>query len=195
MPRPLLLVIWGWPGTGKTTLARRLARDLRLPFVHKDGVKEKLFDTLGWNDRAWSKQLSQASNALLFHFAEALLAAGQAVIVESNFDESAAAPLRRLQARYDALLIQIHCHAQPETLLQRWQTRAAAGTRHPGHADGANVEELKRLVFNSPPPRLETSGEVIELDTTDFERLDYDTLRRRIEAALTTLARQPPAAA
>jgi predicted kinase len=192
---PLLIVIWGWPGTGKTTLARRLARDLELPLVHKDGVKEKLFDSLGWNDRAWSKQLSRASNALLFYFAESLLAAGQAVVIESNFDEGAAAPLRRLQARYNALLIQIHCQARPETLLQRWQARAASGLRHPGHADAANLEEFKRLVFNSPPVRLETGGEVIEFDTTDFESLDYGGLRRRIEAAQAALARRPLAAA
>jgi predicted kinase len=195
MAAPLLVIIWGWPGTGKTSLGRRLARDLGLPFVNKDGVKEKLFDTLGWKDRAWSKQLSGASNALLFYFAEALLAAGQAVIVESNFDAQAAAPpLRRLQAKYGALLIQIHCQATLETLMQRWKNRAEAGTRHPGHVDAATLEELKQLVLNSPTVRLEIGGEVIEVDTTDFQRLDYGAVRRRVEAAQKTLERKTPAA-
>ena len=47
MSKPLLFVITGRPATGKTTLARRLAVDLRLPLIHKDGLKESLYDALG----------------------------------------------------------------------------------------------------------------------------------------------------
>ena len=45
--RPMLLVVTGLPCTGKTTLGKYLASQLKLPFIHKDGIKETLFDLLG----------------------------------------------------------------------------------------------------------------------------------------------------
>ena len=52
-----LIIVTGPPASGKTGLARRFAADLRLPLICRDDFKEKLFDTLGWSDRAWSKRL------------------------------------------------------------------------------------------------------------------------------------------
>ena len=45
-----LIIINGPPGSGKTHLGRFLARELWLPYFSKDGVKELLFDSLGWSD-------------------------------------------------------------------------------------------------------------------------------------------------
>jgi nucleoside-triphosphatase THEP1 len=55
MSRPLLLVVTGRPATGNTTLVHKLATDLRLPLIHKDGLNEPLFDVLGAPDRAASR--------------------------------------------------------------------------------------------------------------------------------------------
>ncbi len=66
MSRAMLVIINGAPGAGKTTLGRRLAKDLELPFLSKDDIKECLFGALGWSDRAWSMKLGRASVELLF---------------------------------------------------------------------------------------------------------------------------------
>jgi len=82
---PLLVVVSGPPGSGKTTLGRRLARDLMFPFVSKDGIKERLFESLGWTDREWSRQLGRASVDLLFYVVEVELSAGRSLVVENAF--------------------------------------------------------------------------------------------------------------
>ena len=41
MGKPLLIIVNGLPGTGKTTLARRLAADLHLPVFSRDGMYEQ----------------------------------------------------------------------------------------------------------------------------------------------------------
>jgi predicted kinase len=60
MIQPHLIVIAGPPAAGKTTLARQIARALRLPVICKDTLKESLFDHLGAGDRAQSQRLGYA---------------------------------------------------------------------------------------------------------------------------------------
>ena len=65
--KQVLIIVSGPPASGKTTLSRRLAADLRLPLVQRDSFKEIMFDTLGWQDRAWSQRLGGASYELLYY--------------------------------------------------------------------------------------------------------------------------------
>ncbi|MGD2166160.1 MAG: AAA family ATPase, partial [Anaerolineae bacterium] len=37
--KPLVVIVTGPPGAGKTTLGRRLSEELRLPFIGKDDVR------------------------------------------------------------------------------------------------------------------------------------------------------------
>jgi predicted kinase len=78
-------VVTGLPGTGKSTLAWALASRYRLPILAKDAVKEPLFDVIGAADRAASRNLSDASFAVMFSLARACLGAGTDLILEGNF--------------------------------------------------------------------------------------------------------------
>jgi shikimate kinase len=40
-----LVVVSGLPGSGKTTLGRRLAQALNLPLIDKDDILDRLFET------------------------------------------------------------------------------------------------------------------------------------------------------
>lgn len=180
---PLLIVVWGLPASGKTALGNWIAREFQLPLFQKDEFKETLFDTLGWKDRAWSQQLSLASNALLLRAAGAVLAAGQAVLVESNFHPDEAAPqLRSLLETSGTRALQIYCRTDPETLWQRFLARA--GERHPGHTDQLYLEEFRRLLAAPQPGPLDIGGEFVEVDTTDGAAIDYAALHQVIQAAL-----------
>ena len=43
----LLILVSGPSAAGKSSLAETIARELRLPLIAKDTIKEALFDTLG----------------------------------------------------------------------------------------------------------------------------------------------------
>ena len=174
-----LIIILGPPATGKTTLGRRLAADLRLPFLSRDDFKERLFDRLGWRDREWSRQLGMASWDLLWHAVECQLAAGKAAIAETNFNGPlATATLRELAARYDFAPVQINCVTAGPVLIERHRRRAESGERHPGHVDSLESvrAELRDVLLRGRYEPLAIGAPTIEVDTTDFAALDYDGL-------------------
>jgi predicted kinase len=180
--KPLVIVISGLPCTGKTTLGRRIAQNFSIPSFSKDGFKERLFDELGWSDRAWSKKLGLASYKLLFYALEAQLGVGQSCIVEANFyPEFHSQILNDFKQQYSCEFFQIHCHAQPEILLERFRARWESGARHPGHADNVTLPEMEQLVYQKPF-RLELAGTTWDLDMTNLETLETDTLFAALQA-------------
>jgi predicted kinase len=192
---PLLIIVTGQPCAGKTTLARRLAADLDLPLVSRDAIKERLFDTLGWSDREWSRRLGRASYALLYDTAELLLRAGQSLIIESNFSAvHLIDDLRKLKQEAGCATLVVHCRAEWETLARRFRQRSASGERHPGHVDDQALDETlaeiqQRLARREDAP-LDLDGPVLTLDTTDLAAIDYPALRAAVATALATPAKR-----
>ncbi len=183
--RPLLVIVTGPPGAGKTTLGRRLAERVRLPYISKDGFKETLFETLGWSDRDWSQRLGAASVALLYHVAEALLAAGQSLIVESNFWPALANPrMLALQRAYGCDILQLYCTAAPDVLTQRYRARWQNGERHPGHVEDTRLADFDAALRADAYAPLSVGGRMLTVDTTDFAAVDEQALVAAVRAAL-----------
>jgi predicted kinase len=185
MSRPVVTVITGPPCAGKTTIARHVAERFTLPWMGKDMVKELLFDTLGWQDREWSKKLSWASVVVLFRFVEAQVAARRSCIVESNFKaEFDTVRFQDLRKRYDFDLVQVECLCDGQVLFERFKRRAESGGRHPGHLDHANYDEFREMLLRGRSEPLKIGGRRVEIDTTDFEAIDYQALLAEITQAL-----------
>jgi predicted kinase len=185
MASPLLLLVSGPPGAGKTTLGKQIAHDLKIPFFNKDGIKETLFDTLGWRDRDWSRQLGIASALLLFHCIERQLEAGQAVVAESAFHAAYDAPrVRALQEQFHCRVLEVYCTAAPDVLLARFLERAQSSQRHPGHGETAQLEELRANLLNGIYRPLSEDGAALMVDTTDLAQFDYQSLLQIIRSAI-----------
>ena len=183
-PAPLVLLVNGLPATGKTTLARRLATDLRLPLLAKDAIKETLFDTLGWSDRAWSRRLGAATIALLFGALEEQLRAGQPCVVECNFvPDRDTVRFRALAQTWRFTPFQILCVCDGPTLYARYCARARSTDRHPGHVETLDLNEHRELLLRGRIEPLPIGGALYELDTTDFAAIDYAGLYAAVAAA------------
>jgi diadenosine tetraphosphate (Ap4A) HIT family hydrolase/predicted kinase len=185
IPWPQLIVVTGRPAAGKTTLARWLAQQLRIPIISKDGIREVLFEQLGWKDRAWAQMLGRATIDLMFYFAEMQLEAGRSLILDNAFDPSLSAPrFRALTARYGARMIQVICNSDQETLLKRFKARADLGGRHPGHGDEDVLDQLRSHLAQNHSPRMELDGPVIEVNTTDFSQVDYHSVLHQVQSLI-----------
>lgn len=191
MPKSLLIIVNGPPGSGKTTLGRRVAEALRLPFLNKDGIKELLFDTLGWSDREWSKRLGAATYAILYHVVEAELHAGASFVVESNFHRALSGEqFAAFRERYDFDVFQVLCYADGDVLYERFKARSESGERHPGHTDDMNHDEFEEILRRGRHDPLDIGGEVYEIDMTDLDAIDDDGLFAALRAFIARRAEE-----
>jgi predicted kinase len=177
---PQLIVVAGPPASGKTTLARQLARALCLPLICKDTLKEALYDHLGAGDRAWSRQLGYAVIRGMYALAHDILDAGTSLILESTFtDPRTSGELGELVAAAGARLTVVYCSADPAVLCARFNARSA-GDRHPGHLDPTTTtpQDFARRGWLECPAY---PGRVIHVDTTDWQAVSVPHIVEQLE--------------
>lgn len=167
-----LIIVNGLPGTGKSTLAKKLADELSLPIIMKDGIKEFLFDALGTKDRAWSGELGKFSYKYLYELTDFMLENGHSVIIENAFERKYSKPAIQqiIEKNKPDNVYEIYCFTDATTRRNRYKERNESGNRHIGH-----VDHLNYLSDSDPEPTEKYApldvGALTKIDTTDFKNV------------------------
>jgi predicted kinase len=159
--RPTLVVVSGPWGSGKTTLAHRLAEAIGCPAVCRDEIKEGMVHAHGGRfEAAFGDPLTQRTYPLFFDVLRLLLEGGVSVVAEAAFQDrlwsDGLEPLAGL-----AELRIVHCVVDSGRAAERAGVR---GTRR-AHADLPDVEEWRRHF--EAFERVSISAPQMEVDTSD----------------------------
>lgn len=145
------MLVGGWPGAGKTTLARALAGELGLPCLSKDDVKEGLMDALGAPATvAESRRLGAVAVGTLLRIAQSCPGA----VIDSTWFPYSLPLVRALPGT----VVEVRCLVGRDVARERYRSRV----RDPRHLDGARTEEE---LWGTPVRPLGV-GPLVEVDTS-----------------------------
>lgn len=188
MSKSYIVIITGFPATGKTRLADELATRLGVLRVSKDAIKERLFDTLGFSDKSWSRHASAAAHRIMDYVTNGELAVGRPIILESNFkagiDDDR---FVKIAKKFDVPIVQILCWAEEPVIFKRFMARKQTGEQHAGHVEEISTDEIRKAHAGGKIAALSVANATLEIDTTDFTTVNYDAIAARVIAAIQSL--------
>ncbi len=176
----MIILVSGPSGVGKTTLAKNISNQINVPVLHKDHIKEILFDTLGSDDLETTKSFRAVSWRLFYAIAEELIAKDCSVILEGNYKASIdEKTIANFVDKYQVNIVQVLCTADIDVLVKRFFGRIN-NERHPGHNDTAVSETDLICGIKKEVLPMQIDIPLIELDMNDFSLVDYESLYTRL---------------
>lgn len=136
MTSSTLVIFSGLPGTGKSSLANQLARELRWPWLCIDDVAVKVPE--GADVRFWDEKV-----LALLTLAEAQLSIGLSVVVDSVFMGLDRIHAQELARQYQAAFRPVYCFVSDEVL---WEQRVSArfdALQNPAVASWARIQHQR----------------------------------------------------
>ena len=173
---PLLVIISGFPATGKTYLAQELSKKYKLPLFYKDAFKEMMYDNFcRLPEREESRFMGKCSHQALEILSKELLSKNISHIIESNFSsELFTLSLKEFKKKLNFNCIQIHLTCDKDVLLDRFMKRSQSQNIHPGHQGLRFIEEVTSMMQKEQGIPFDIDSEKVFLDTTSLKDLKYD---------------------
>jgi len=128
-----LVIFSGLPGTGKSTLANRLARDLRWPLLRIDDVAGNVPSDADYH--FWDEKI-----LILLTIAEEQLKLGVSVIADSVFMGADRVHAQEIASRHGAIFRPIYCFVSDEAT---WKERVTERFESAQDSDVASWEQIQ----------------------------------------------------
>jgi predicted kinase len=117
--KPLLIILYGFPGAGKTNFAHNLTDSLDCAHVHGDRIRYELFE-----EPRYDEQEEGIIKQLMDYMTEEFLKAGISVIYDANMSRKADRhEIRELARKKHAKTLMVWFQLDPDTAYNRIKNR------------------------------------------------------------------------
>jgi len=137
--KPLLIMLYGYPGAGKTFFARQLCEQIQAAHVQGDRIRSELFD-----EPRYDKEENSVVNHLMMYMAEEFLRTGNSVVYDTN--------AMRVTQRHELREMARSHKAQPLMIWLQIDIESAylrASKRDRRHSDDKYAAPLDQAKFDS----------------------------------------------
>lgn len=193
------ILVTGIPATGKSTMAKEIGKQLNIPVISKDSIKEILFDTVGFNSRSEKVALGVGAMEIMYYCAEQLMQTGEPFVLENNFENSSKEGLEKILVKYQYTPITVVMTGDYRVIYERFLERNQSPERHRGHVVNTQYPEVSPTnevgivlyehfvggIKNRGMDSFSIGENRIVVDTTDFSNVDIGTIIQNIRNVVT----------
>ena len=124
---PLVILLAGLPGTGKSTLARKLARKYRLEHIGTDSVRKRIFRDVRRNvfgRGSYSLRQRTIVYDTIYYVLYTLLKHGVGCVLDGTFyQDKLRSKVGRICARFDARFLLVIVNSPEDLIRKRFEER------------------------------------------------------------------------
>lgn len=193
------ILVTGIPAAGKSTMAKEIGKQLNIPVISKDSIKEILFDTVGFKCRSEKVALGVGAMEIMYYCAEQLMQTGAPFVLENNFENSSKEGLEKILVKYQYTPITVVMTGDYRVIYERFLERNQSPERHRGHVvntqypEVSPTDEVGIVLYEHFVGGIKHRGmdsfsigeNRIVIDTTDFSNVDIDTIIQNIRNVVT----------
>lgn len=149
LTRPTLILLYGYPGSGKTYLARQLCEDIQAAHLQSDRIRFELFE-----QPRYDRQENQIVDHLLQYMTEEFLRAGVSVVYDINaLRSSQRRELRELARKHraDCMLVWLQIDVDSAFVRVSKRDRRKTDDKYTPAIDKQTFEQIAAHMQNPTP--------------------------------------------
>jgi predicted kinase len=190
--RGKIIIVTGYLASGKSTFAHLLSKETNVPYLIKDTFKITLCDSVAIANREESSRFSTVTFNAMMYVTERLMETSSPIIIEGNFvpagikktDE--AGVIKALTGKYGFEPLTFKFSGDTQILHKRFMEREKTPERGQANMMFAEIpySDFDRYCRNLGG--FDVGGKIIEVDTTDFNNVDFGSLIETARVFLNT---------